>query len=390
MKHLLFFLLLLSACTPAAKTPHRNGRNPDRVKRNANSPVYNQNQTSVPPVVTNNSSSEGLKQPLRGFVCRDFDRIDVAGGADDAMMKITNGVIIQLYWKDIQPKEGGEITRNNRVDQAIEWARKFKAKYGVDIPIKVRLYCGVYSPDWLLNKGSFTIMEEQLPKYWEPYFMAAFADVQQKLAAIYDNVPEISEVVDGATGLKSAENFIRPFGDNGKKQMAGQAFLQAGYTKAKDSIAIIRSYDAMKVWKHTLVSCCYSAYQYIDSRGTVYESGDGTIPFINAFVNTFGKQAVIGNNGLRTTAGHNGEDFAEGGERFKIYTYFKKLHDENGVKVYFQTSTTKRSGSELSPVIEDGIKYGASYIELPTSPKQYRELLGNNLEALNSRIKNNK
>jgi len=233
-------------------------------------------------------------------------------------------------------------------------------------------------------------MEERMPKYWETYYINAFADVQQKLAAIYDNVPEISEIVDGATGLKSAENFIRPFGDNGKKQEIGQIFLQAGYTQQNDHDAIIKSFDAMKVWKRTLVSCCFSSYQYLDSRGNAYETADGTMPFINSFVNALGKQAVIGNNGLRTTAGNHGEDFAEGGERYKLYNYFKKMHDEYGVRVYFQTSTTKRSGSTLSPVVEDGIKYGAEYIELPTAPREYREMLGNDLESLNQKVRTNK
>jgi len=399
MKYLLLFLLLASACTPVKKSGggRGNGRHGNRDQGGYNqtntSTTTSQPGTQSTPVVINNSSqqqSTDLKQPLSGLVCRDFDRIDVAGGADDAMMKITNGVIIQLYWKDIQTKENGEIIRGNRVDQAIDWVRKFKAKYGVDIPIKIRLYCGAFSPDWLLSKGSFTLMEERMPKYWETYYINAFADVQQKLAAIYDNVPEISEIVDGATGLKSAENFIRPFGDNGKKQEIGQIFLQAGYTQQNDHDAIIKSFDAMKVWKRTLVSCCFSSYQYLDSRGNAYETADGTMPFINSFVNTLGKQAVIGNNGLRTTAGNHGEDFAEGGERYKLYNYFKKMHDEYGVRVYFQTSTTKRSGSTLSPVVEDGIKYGAEYIELPTAPREYREMLGNDLESLNQKVRTNK
>jgi len=373
MKQLAIILMMLNACSTANKQQGTSD---------------NANNSNASTTVAVNNTGEGLKPIMHGLVCRDFDRIDVSAGSDDAIMKITNGVIVQLYWKDIQPKEGGELVRNNRVDQAIEWVKKFKAKYGVDVPVKIRLYCGMYSPDWLINKGSFTIMEERLPKYWEPAFIAAFADVQAKLAAIYDNVPEVSEIVDGATGLKSAENFIRPFGANGKKRTAGQIFLQAGYTKEKDSIAIVRSYEAMKVWKHTLVSCCYSAYQYLDRNGNDYETAEGTIPFINMFVNMFGKQAVVGNNGLRTTAGSHGEDFAEGGERYKLYNYFKRLREEKGVHIYFQTSTTKRSGSSLAPVIEEGIKYGASYIELPTGPRQFRELLGNDLEPLAQKIRN--
>lgn len=232
--------------------------------------------------------------------------------------------------------------------------------------------------------------ETKVPKYWEPHYVAAYADIQQKLAALYDDVPEISEIENGGTGIKSAENFIRPYGLKGKKAMQNKLFVSAGLTREKDSIAIVKSYNAMVPWKKTLISVCYSSFQYLDRDGDAHESAALTFPFIDMFIQKFGKQAVIGNNGLRTNAGHNGDDFEEGGERYKLYNYFKMLHDTKGVTVYFQTSTTERSGSSLAPVIREGIQYGAKYIELPTAPRQYRTLLGADLEPLNKEVKNNR
>lgn len=344
-----------------------------------------QNHTEVSAPSNESGNHAVSKKPLLGLVCRDFDRIDVTGGSDDAVMKITNGVIVQLQWKDIQPQESGPIVRNNKLDQAIEWSRKFTSKYGVDMPVKVRLYCGIYSPDWLINKSYFQVKGEKIPKWWEPVFMNAFADVQAKLAAIYDNVPEVSEVVDGATGITTAENFIRPFSNRPAGQKGAQLILKEGYTKEKDAKAIYQSYESMRPWKNTMISVCFSSYQYIDQSGRAYETAQGTFPFIDKFVKMFGAQAVIGNNGLRTTSGRNGEDFDEGGERFQLYNYFKKLH-QNNVKVYFQTASTKRGGGDLKATIEDGIKYGAIYIELPTRPREYKELLDGNLESLKKRV----
>ncbi len=398
MKKLLLILLIATSCTTVQKTPPHDRKNGAKSgkhgkKQNKNNGSYTpDSDASAGTTGTGNANYElpttgELKKPIKGLICRDFDRVDAVNGSDDEMMKITNGVVIQLYWKDIQPQENGPIVRNNKVDNAIAWVRKFKAKYGVDIPIKIRLYSGIDSPDWLINKSNFMLKEQKTPKYWEPIFIAAYADVQRKLAELYDNVPEISEIENGGAGVRTAENFIRPYGLQGKKAELNQIFLNAGLTREKDSIAIVKSDDAMKPWKKTLISVCYSSFQYLDKNGNAYESASLTIPFIDMFLQKFGKQAVIGNNGLRTNAGHNGDDFEEGGERYKLYTYFKMLHDTKGITVYFQTSTTERSGSTLSPVIREGIKYGASYIELPTNPRQYRTLLGNDLEPLNKEIK---
>ena len=84
------------------------------------------------------------------------------------MMKITNGIVIQLYWKDIQPQENAAISRNNKVNNAVSWVRKFKTKHGIEIPIKIRLYNGIFSPSWLMEKGYFVLNENKVPNLDKP------------------------------------------------------------------------------------------------------------------------------------------------------------------------------------------------------------------------------
>lgn len=311
-----------------------------------------------------------LKQPITGLACRDFGRIQ---NADDDVMKNISAIIVQLNWSDIQPKENGPIERNNDLDKAIKWVQSFKAKYGVDIGLKVRLYCGFHSPDWLINKvGYFDAKGERIPKFWKPEFINAFTDVQSKLAAIYDNVPEVREVVDGGTSVTTAEALIRPFKEkeSPKMQMVSTMFLNAGYSAEADSIAIVKSFDAMKAWKKTLVSVCFSNWKTLDKRGNVSGDISSTFGFIKIFTSKFGKQAVIGNNGLRPGMGKHGERWQEGGDMYALYNYFKKVHDDQGVQIYFQTASDQRIG-DLQEAIKDGIGYGASYIELPGAPRDY-------------------
>jgi hypothetical protein len=310
------------------------------------------------------------KIPISGLVCRDFGRIKTG---DEDIMKQMGGVVVQLYWRDIQPDENGAVKRNNDADAAINWVRDFKIKYGVDLGIKIRLYCGIYSPVWLFKKVGFVSLDqkqEKIPKFWTGDYVKAFADVQAKLAAMYDDVPEVREVVDGCTGSTTAEAFIRPFAE--RRTDAVQAFLQAGYTTEADEQAIKKSFNAMKVWKKTLVSVCFSNFKKLNSDGSVDEDINRTIDFVNDFINEFGKQAVVGNNGLRPESGHHGQRWQEGGDMYALANYFKKLHDSKSIKIYFQTAKDERIGN-LQNAIEDGVTYGASYIELPGAPRNYTQ-----------------
>ena len=145
----------------------------------------------------------------------------------------------------------------------------------------------------------------------------------------------------------------------------------------------------MKVWKKTLVSVCFSDWKTIDKNGEASEDISRTIGFMHTFVNKFGKQAVVGNNGLRPGTGHHGERWQEGGDMFTLYNYFKKIHDEQGVEVYFQTAKDERIGN-LSDAIKDGIGYGAAYIELPGTPRAYtQDLPLTSMPELNKQLKAN-
>ncbi|MEP6844681.1 MAG: hypothetical protein ABI861_01700 [Panacibacter sp.] len=328
-----------------------------------------------------------FKEPLYGLACRDFKRIQ---STDDEVIKNMHTIIVQLNWSDIQLTEDGSIERDNAADRAIKWVNAFNEKYGTDIGLKIRLYTGMNSPQWIMNKaGSFGIQDHAFPKFWEDAFIKAFAEVQSKLAAIYDDVPVVREIVDGGTSTKTAENFIRPFGNSPNATMINEAFRKAGYTAQADSIAIVKSFDAMKVWKKTLVSVCFSDWKTLDKNGNVVEDVSRTIPFIKMFIDEFGKQAVVGNNGLRPGTGHHGNRWQEGGDMFAIYQYFKRIHDEKGIQIYFQTAKDERIGN-LQDAINDGIAYGASYIELPGAPRNYmQDLPLSAMAVINKKLKEN-
>ena len=93
--------------------------------------------------------------------------------------------------------------------------------------LKIRLYCGIYTPEWVKEKaGTFTMYKGgmgkgasptsfQVAKFWKPEFLQAYSNIQSKLAAAYDNIPEITEAVNSGTGITYAEAMIRNVGTNG-------------------------------------------------------------------------------------------------------------------------------------------------------------------------------
>lgn len=318
-------------------------------------------------------SSITLKPQIAGFAFRDFDLVDTTN-TDIALLKIVNAIVVKVYWQDIQPKENGVLVHPNAIDNALNYVHGMNAKYpGMNLCLKVRLYCGITAPQWLKDKaGTFTLQggagSAESVKFWEPACISAYADIQRRLADAYDSVPEILDIVNSGTGTSTAEGMIRNAGKSGAHKQNSMSYLQAGYTTAKDVDAIKKSIDAMKVWKHTRVSMAFSSFALInDNKG-----GDDvniSLQLLDYFINTLGKQAVPGNNGLRDDAsGTNAEKWAEGGANDKIYDRIQQYFKTKNTGVYFQTAVLARIG-DINKAMEQGLARGAGMIELPGGSK---------------------
>ncbi len=344
------------------------------------------NNTSMPtetsPASQNSNTSsatiEGLKPQTAGLALRDFDHLDPNTSVD--LLRIVNSFIVKVYWKDIQPQENGELRHPNAIDDALTYVRQMNSQNpGLNLNLKIRLYCGIYSPEWLQAKaGTFTLYsgsknsslptQGEVVKFWKPEFLSAFANVQSKLAAAYDNAPEITETVNGGTGITYSEAMIRNVGSNGAVNKNSESFSRSDYTSQKDINAIKSTIDAMKVWKHTRVSMVFTPFFIIQAQ-KVDEDLSVTKDLLDYFVNTFGAQAVLGNNGLRDkNSGQKSERWQEGGSLDKVYNYLENYNKTKNIGLYFQTATLQRIGN-LSSALEQGIERGAGMIELPMGSK---------------------
>lgn len=320
--------------------------------------------------------SSKLKPQMAGLIARSFDYVDTVN-PDIKVMGIVNGIVLKTAWRDIQPDNGISIKHPNEIDQAIDFARRMNMQNpGLNLKIKLRVHCGVFSPEWLKKKvGSFDIApsndyqsdnpaDTRVPCFWKDSYQAAFESLQMQLAALYDTVPEIAEVVNGGTGVVFAESFMRRAGTKGKSKQNTINYLSAGYTVQQDEASIKKSISAMRAWKQTRVSMAFNPFAAIHTANDIIDDAPKAIAIMDYFIKTLGPQAVMGNNGLRDKDAESAERWQPGGDMYTISNAMKNYHVKNGNGVYYQTAAGGKLG-DFSRVIELGVSLGAGSIELP-------------------------
>ncbi len=320
--------------------------------------------------------TQNLKPQMAGLIARSFDYVDTIN-PDIKILGIVNGIVLKASWRDIQPDNGSTIKHPNEIDQAIAFARRINAENpGLNLKIKLRVHCGVFSPEWLKKKvGSFNIepsndyqsdnpADTKVPCFWKDSYQAAFESLQIQLAALYDTVPEIAEVVNGGTGVVFAESFMRRAGTKGKAKLNTINYLSAGYTVKQDEASIKKSISAMRAWKQTRVSMAFNPFAAINSANDVADDAQIAISIMDFFIKTLGPQAIMGNNGLRDNNADNADRWQPGGDMYTVSNAMKNYHEKNGNGVYYQTAAGGKLG-DFSRVIELGVSLGAGSIELP-------------------------
>ncbi len=327
------------------------------------------------------------KPQASGLTIRNFEFLTSNPETDLELLKVVNCIVVRVFWRDIQPNENGPIERNNMIDSALNYIRQKNNTYpSMNLNIKVRVLCGVASPDWVKEKcGSFILItdladhatspqDSLMPKFWQPKFISAYSSLQKKLASIYDTVPEITEIVNGGTGALYAESFIRFAGNAGITKQNSINYINAGWSADKDLAAIKNSIDVMKVWKNTRVSMAFNEFIQIEQPPNVYRESAPTKTMIDYFISTMGKQAVLGNNGLRDDNAQGGDDWIPGGLMYEISEYMKNKHIDQGIPIYYQTATIDKL-SNLMNTLNKGLEKGAGCIELPGPPSVFTKYL---------------
>ena len=243
------------------------------------------------------TTSSSLKPALGGLLDRN-------GAPPAAYVTSLGGFVVNVHWADVQPVAGGPLTSNNAIDQAITTVRTLNAQYHVDLGLKVRIFAGIWAPNWAKDLGGSPIAlinpqnsaEGTIGRFWSEQFGAAYDHFEALLAAKYDDVAEVREVTIARCSTFYDEPFIRDTGYTPNVT----ALLAAGYSLAADETCQREEIQASSVWHHTRSDLAFNPYEAIDADGSTRTDPLFTVSMMQYCRQVLASACVLENNSLRT------------------------------------------------------------------------------------------
>ena len=311
---------------------------------------------------TSSSESElgSLKPDISGLLDRGAVPGTPVGGSsfnvpDTAWRGVVNGFVVNATWADLQPKEGGPIASNNVIDQAI-------AATPSNQHLKLRIWAGEYAPAWAKNLAGGPLATGSglgVGLWWSAAYEKAYADLQTKLAALYDSVPQIRNVTIAGCMTLYAEPLL-------KDDVDPATLVAAGYTNAADQECQEKAIEAHAVWKTTRQS--FSFNPYLDINPATPKTDEAfTESLMDYCATTLGKRCALENNSIRYP--NNPGDYSA------MYAHMAADQTKYGVSIDFQTATLSKLNAApelgLGAVLDwacggDGAGIYASSVELPS------------------------
>jgi hypothetical protein len=292
--------------------------------------------------------------------------LDRQGAPQASFYSVLDGFVVNVGWASLQTGAGGPITSNNAIDKAITQVRVANGS-GAHLALKLRVYAGIQAPGWAKSLGGAPVTVRDphskvtgtVGRFWTGAFGLAYQDLQAKLAAKYDGIPEIREVTISRCSTIYDEPFIRQITD----ATTVANLWNAGYTVAADQACQQQAVQAHAAWKLTRSDLSFNPYQEILSVSSTKTDEAFTQAMITNCSATLGLNCIIENNSLRSTS--QGKDYDA------MYAAIKAQR----ANVTFQTATMPRVGS-LSATLIIAVGYGAGSVELPsgyqtTAPSTY-------------------
>jgi hypothetical protein len=312
----------------------------------------------------------GVKPQLAGV-------LDRQGLPREKFWDELDGFVVSVSWADLQPQPFGPLATDNAIDKAIAAVRDGPTH----LKLKLRVNAGVYSPEALkeltgggvaASYAGYDKIDGTLPRFWTPKFAEAYADLQTRLAAAYDTVPEIEQVVVTQCMTFYAEPLLRQAGT----PSTPKALLSAGYTVAADKQCHRSAIEAHRVWAHTRSSMAFNPYQVLGTNVKDDVDTDFSIEMMHFCRTTLGDRCVLENYSLAWPLRTGGQ-----GNYGPIYAALKDI----GPPLSFQTAAASRIG-DWQKTLQYAVDVGAASVELNRGYPRYD--LGE-LAALRTKLRAN-
>jgi hypothetical protein len=306
------------------------------------------------------SALGSLKPDVTGLLERGSVPGSAVGGSsytlpDEAWQGVVNGFVVNATWADLQPKQGGPIASHNVIDQAIAAAPSGQH-------IKLRIWAGEYAPAWAKSLDGAPLPTGSglgIGRWWLPAYETAYADLETKLAALYDSTPQIRNVTISGCMTLYAEPLL-------KDDVDSATLIAAGYTNAADQKCQEKAIDAHAVWRATRQSFSFNPYLDINPSSPKTDEAF-TESLMDYCATTLGKRCAFENNSIRYP--NNPGDYPA------MYAHMAANQTKYGVTIDFQTATLSKLNTSpelgLDAVLQwacgsDGAGIYASSVELPS------------------------
>jgi len=241
-------------------------------------------------------ASGGTPPPLKPVIGGVLDR---KGMPAQAQWGAIDAFVVTATWAQLQPTNGGPLATDNPIDQALAAVR---APGGPStMKLKLRIPAGINAPEWAKHLGGepvpmvFGNKQVTVGRFWTAAFGQAYQDLQTKLAARYDAVPEIAQ-----TEISRCTTFwTEPYWRQWQKDVNRRPFLEAGYTAAADDQCHTEEIEAHAVWARTRSGLAFAPFWRMAPDGTTTYDEAYTEQMMRSCRSVLGRRCVLENYSLR-------------------------------------------------------------------------------------------
>jgi hypothetical protein len=239
-------------------------------------------------------------------------------------------------------------------------------------PVRLRVTGGTDAPEWAKRLGGGEplpwyadgVLVGTVGRFWTAEYGAAYRNLQERLAELYDADPRVRDVVVARCTTEFAEPYIRQTGQLERNRPGLEA---AGYTGADDDRCHREEIDAHRVWQRTRSYLAFNPYQRIHEDTWTHSVDNAfTLRMIDYCRETLGPRCVLGNNSL-------------GPDRPQAYDDMYRYIAAMGGPISFQTATAAKVCAGQAPcpaaawnaTLDLALRYGAGAAELPGGATGY-------------------
>jgi len=242
------------------------------------------------------TGASGTPLPLKPVLTGVLDR---KGTPPTSRWAKVDGFVVTATWAQLQPTEGGPLAASTPIDQAL--ATIPAAGGPSNMKLKLRVMAGINAPEWAKQLGGAPVpmlygtKTVTVGRFWTAPFGQAYQDLQSKLAARYDGVPEILQTEISRCTTVFTESYWRQW----QKDANRRSFLDAGYTTDADDQCHNEEIQTHTVWTRTRSGLAFAPFWRLGPDGSTRYDEPYTETMMRSCRTVLGSRCVLENYSLR-------------------------------------------------------------------------------------------